>query len=94
MKLRSNLKSNLQWCSVFLVGGLSLLEEVNKPTGFRRSVVFTEMCLLWLSDLIVARRDSRKASRGVANYSPVSDKREEGGSFREDETSSNHFLAE
>ena len=57
-------------------------------------VVFTEMCLLWLSDLIVGRRDSRKASRGVANYSPVSDKREEEGIFREDETSSNHFLAE
>ena len=37
------------------------------------------MCLLWLSDLIVGRRDSRKARRGVANYSPVSDKREEEG---------------
>ena len=41
------------------------------------------MCLLWPSDLIVGRRrDSRKASRGVANYSAVSDKREEEGSLK------------
>ena len=57
-------------------------------------MVFTEMCLLWLSDLIVGRRDSRKARRGVANYSPVSDKREEEGSLKPDEMISNHFLAE
>lgn len=55
------------------------------------------MCLLWLSDLIVGRRDSRKARRGVANYSPVSDKREEEGegSFQPaNEMISNQFLAE
>ena len=70
-----------------------LFEVVNKPL-VSTMVVFTEMCLLWLSDLIVGRRDSRKASRGVANYSPVSDKREGEGSFRRDEMTSNHFLAE
>ena len=53
-----------------------LFEVVNEPL-VSTAVVFTEMCLLWLSDLIVGRRDSRKASRGAANYSPVSDKREE-----------------
>ena len=68
------------------------VKSTNPPVS--TAVVFTEMCLLWLSDLIVGRRDSRKASRGVANYSPVSDKREEEGSFWPDEMISNHFLAE
>ena len=70
-----------------------LLKKSTNPL-VSTGVVFTEMCLLWPSDLIVGRRDTRKARRGVANYSPVSDKREGEGSFRRDEMTSNHFLAE
>ena len=73
--------------------GLYLLKKSTNPL-VSTGVVFTEMCLLWPSDLIVGRRDTRKASRGVAKYSPVSDKREGEGSFRRDEMTSNHFLAE